>query len=301
MNLELRHLRYFVAVAEELHFGRAAQRLHMSQPPLSMQIRSLEETVGTPLFERSRRRVTLTKAGEVFLRDARQILARTGLAVGAARSASRGETGDLAIGFISTADYNVLPPLLRDFRQRAPGVRLSLREATTDIQLDALAGGSLDVGFVMAPVDVPELEYRPIHREPLVIALPERHPLAGEPGSVSLARFARTPFLLFPRAHGPGLHDDIVAFCRQAGFSPRVEQEAVQMQTIISLVSAELGVALIPASMQNLRRTGVVYRTLVEQGPLIESGLAWRRDDRLATLGVFLDVAFARDALADAR
>lgn len=299
MTLELRHLRYFVTVAEELHFGRAARRLHMSQPPLSMQIRALEELVGAPLFHRTHRRVTLTQAGEVFAREARQILDKTQVAVLAARSASRGESGELVVGFVSTADYNVLPPLLRRLRDRAPGVRLTLREATTDVQIEAVASGRVDVGFVHPPADHPELAYRPVHREPLVLALPERHRLARRPGKVRLADVAEDAFVLFPRPYAPGLYDDVVSFCRSVGFSPRVEQEAVQMQTIISLVSAEVGVALIPASLTNLGRTGVVYRSLREPGPLTELGIVWRRKDPRATLNLFLEVVDAHPLSGD--
>ena len=288
MNIELRHLRYFVVVADELHFGRAARRLHMSQPPLSMQIRALEDLIGTPLFDRTQRRVSLTKAGEVLAREARQILDKTQAAVLAARRASRGELGELVVGFVSTADYNVLPPLLRRFREHAPGVRLTLREATTDVQIEAVASGRLDVGF-----EHPELDYRPVHREPLVLALPERHRLAQRAGEVRLRDVAEDAFVLFPRPYSPGLYDDVVSFCRSVGFSPRVEQEAVQMQTIISLVSAEVGVALIPASLMNLGRTGVVYRPLAESGPLTELGVVWRRNDPLATLRLFLEVTGA--------
>ena len=291
MNIELRHLRYFMAVAEELHFGRAAERLHISQPPLSIQIRVLEDIVGAALFHRSQRRVSLTKAGEVLLTESRHILARVDGAIEASRSASRGEVGELSIGFVSTADYNVLPPLLREFRTRAPGVRLTLREATTDVLLAALLERTMDAGFVLPPVDDPELEYWPIHREPFVAALPESHPLARATGKLRLKELADAPFLMSPRSHAPRLYDDIVSFCQRCGFSPRVEQEAVQMQTIVSLVSAGIGVALIPASLQHLRRTGVVYRPIAESGPLTELGLAWRRGDSLATLKMLRDVA----------
>lgn len=291
MNLELRHLRYFVAVAEELHFGRAAERLHISQPPLSMQIRSLEDLLGTPLFHRTQRRVSLTQAGEVFLREATQILERAETAVRVAQRAARGEVGHLTVGFVSVANYNVLPPLLRTFRTQAPGVHLTLREATTDVQIADLAERRIDVGFVVPPVDDPGLGYRPIHREPLVAALPERHPLAAAPGPILLAALADAPFILAPRPLAPGLYDDIVSYCRRNGFSPNVGQEAIQMQTIVSLVSAEMGVALIPASLRHLRRTGVVYKALEEPSPLTEIGLAWRRDDTLATLEVFLRCA----------
>jgi len=293
MNLELRHLRYFVAVAEELHFGRAALRLHISQPPLSMQIRALEEMVGARLLERTQRKVELTKAGEVFLREARQILERAADAVLAAQRASRGEAGELALGFVSVADYNVLPPLLHDFRARAPGVRLTLREATTDLLVQDLSDGRIDLAFVLPPVDEASLEIRPVHREPLVVALPARHPLAATSGPIRLAALADAPFIFTPRRMSPGLHDDILAFCRRVGFSPRLEQEAIQMQTIVSLVSAEIGVALIPASMEHMGRTGVVYRSLVEKSPLTEIGLAWRRGDDLPTLQMFLEVVDA--------
>lgn len=292
MSFDLRHLRYFVAVAEELHFGRAAARMHISQPPLSMQIRALEKAVGALLLERTQRHVALTKAGEVFLLEARAILARVDSATLLAGRAGRGEVGELVVGFISHANFNVLPPLLREFRKRAPEVRLALRELTTDRQLEALLDGRLDVGFVLPPVDDPRLQYRATFREPLVVALPSLHPLARRKGRVRLASLAETPFILFPRPLAPSLFDDIVMFCKRCGFSPRVEQEAVQMQTIVSLVSAEIGVALIPQSLEHLGRTGVVYKHLHESSPMIEIGLAWRRDDSLRTLAAFLDAAF---------
>ena len=289
--MELRHLRYFVTVAEELHFGRAAEKLHISQPPLSTQIRSLEEDLGVTLLHRTQRHVSLTQAGHAFLLEARQILARLEQAVLVTRRASRGEIGELVIGFISVADYNVLPAVLRQFRQRFPLVNLTLRESTTDAQIRDLIDGRIDVGFVLPPTDEPALESICIVREPLVVALPERHPLAHRAGKLALAKLRDAPFILFPRPMAPGLYDDVVSFCRAAGFSPRVEQEAIQMQTIVSLVSAELGVALIPASLTNLRRTGVTYKRLREASPLTEIHLTWRRGDDLPALRVFVDLA----------
>ena len=294
--MELRHLRYFVTVAEELHFGRAAEKLHISQPPLSMQIRALEEELGVRLFNRTQRHVALTHAGNALLQEARQVLARVEQAVLVTRRAGRGEIGQLAVGFISVADYNVLPSVLRDFRRRYPLVNLTLRESTTDAQVRDLVAGRLDVGFVLPPVNEPALECVPILREPLIAALPDKHPLATRPGKLDLAKLRDAPFILFPRPYAPGLYDDVVSCCRAAGFSPRVEQEAIQMQTIVSLVSAELGVALIPASLTNLRRTGVTYKPLRQQGPMTEIHLAWRRGDELPALRLFVEVARASAA-----
>ncbi len=289
--MELRHLRYFVAVATELHFGRAAEKLHISQPPLSMQIRALEDELGVSLLQRTRRHVSLTRAGQAFLQDAQQILERTEQAVLTARRAGRGEIGELAVGFISVADYNLLPLVLREFRRQYPMVTLTLKESTTDAQIADLMQGRIDVGFLLPPVSEPGIESVPILREPLIAALPERHPLANKRGAIALAALANAPFIITPRHMAPGLYDDIVSFCHAAGFSPQVTQEAIQMQTVVSLVSAELGVALIPRSLENLQRTGVVYKPLKEQSPLSEIRLAWRSGDSLPALQLFLQLA----------
>jgi DNA-binding transcriptional LysR family regulator len=248
-----------------------------------MQIKALEQELGTTLLLRTQRRVELTAAGAAFLKEARDILARVATAAEAARRAARGETGELEVGFVSIADYNILPPALREFRQRSPGIRLTLREATTDVQLRELVEERMDVGFLLTPIAEERLQVLPLLRERLVAALPERHPATAGSGPVSLKRLAESPFILFPRHMAPRLHDTITGFCSAAGFAPRVEQEAVQMQTIISLVSAGLGVSLIPESLRHLGRTGVVYRPLRERSPLTEIVLAWRaRDSRPA-------------------
>ena len=288
--MELRHLRYFVAVATELHFGRAAKQLHITQPPLSMQIRALEEELGVTLLHRTRRQVSMTRAGKAFLHDARQILERAEQAVLTARRAARGEIGELVVGFISVADYNLLPLVLREFRRCYPQVTMSLKELTTDAQIAELLEGRIDVGFLLPPVSEPTIESVPILREPLIAAIPEHHPLASTEGKIPLASLSSAPFIMTPRHMAPGLHDDIVSFCHSAGFSPQVVQEAIQMQTVISLVSAEMGVALIPESLQNLQRTGVTYKRLKEKSPLTEIRLAWRAGDNLPTLKLFIQL-----------
>lgn len=275
--MELRHLRYFVTLAETLHFGRAAARLHISQPPLTRQIRALEEKLGTALFVRSRQGVSLTPAGAALLPEARRLLRDAHALREGARQAAAGQIGRLQMGFVTPAAYNVLPALLPAFRQAHPGIKLQLQEATSDVQLAALREGDMDVGVVLPPVMDASLRYAVLQREPLIAALP-----AGRrwPAQLPLVALAAEPFVLFPRTVGIGLYDLIVAHCQRAGFHPRVEQEAIQMQTIISLVAAGMGVALVPASLADLRRSGVVYRPLTEPGPLIEFGLVWRpRDD----------------------
>jgi DNA-binding transcriptional LysR family regulator len=254
-----------------------------------MQIKALESHIGTQLFSRTRKRVELTAAGAMFLREARDILMRVEQAVAVGRRAGRGEIGELAVGFVTIADYNVLPRVLSEFRRQHPHVRLTLREATTDAQLRELTELRIDVGFVLAPVPDDRLATRPLLSEPLVAALPDTHPLARGRGPLALARLASASFILFPRHMAPGLYDDVVGYCRRAGFIPRVEQEAVQMQTIISLVSAGLGVALIPASMRNLGRTGVVYRSLREKSPLTQVLATWRKGDTTPALHRFLE------------
>jgi DNA-binding transcriptional LysR family regulator len=274
--MELRHLRYFVAVAEELHFGRAAERLHMAQPPLSQQIRQLETEIGFDLFRRTKRSVQLTEAGQLFLDRVRVIFAQVDQAIEIGRQASRGDLGQMIVGFVGSAAYNVLPPILQAMRTQVPGVGLELRELTTVQQLQWVAEGNIDVGFVRPPVDLPEIESEVIFQEPLMVALPECHPLC-QSETVAVRSLRNEPFIQFPRVLAPGLYDPIISLCQQAGFSPNVVQEAIQMQTIVSLVAAEMGVAIVPASLQNLQRKGVVYKPLAEITPLVAIALVWRK------------------------
>jgi DNA-binding transcriptional LysR family regulator len=222
--LELRRLRYFVAVAEELHFGRAAERLHIAQPPLSQQIRRLENELGVELLRRNRRRVDLTDAGRMLLESARPLLAEADRIEKLLRRAGEGTVGRLTIGFVGTASYETLPAILRAFRGRFPDVELRLEELTTGPQVAALRARRIDVGLVRPPVDDTSLRLTALVKEQLVAALPDSHPLAAF-ATVRVEQLAPEPFILFLREHGTGLYNDILAVCREAGFSPTVVQE----------------------------------------------------------------------------
>jgi DNA-binding transcriptional LysR family regulator len=297
MTMELRHLRYFIAVAEERSFLRAAERLHMSQPPLSMQIRDLEEELGADLLTRSPRGVALTEAGKVFYAEARAVLARVEHARVSTRRAARGEQGRISIGFVSIVDYSFLPPALKLYRSRFPEVEVILHELTTDAQLSELAAERLDVGIALAPVEAPNLRWHALGSEPLVVAIPVEHPLARERRrSVDPRLLSREAFVMIPRPLAPGYHDTFLAYCRSQGFSPHIAQQAAQMQTVISLVSNEFGVALVPASLRNLQRTGVAYLPLRGEQPKVDIGLIHRASDANPAIRTFLDVILETQA-----
>jgi DNA-binding transcriptional LysR family regulator len=291
MNIEMRQLRYFVAVAEELHFGRAAGRLHMTQPPLSQAIAALEDGLGTALFLRNRRTVALTPAGSALLPEARRILAEAALLPDLARRAASGEAGRLALAFITSADYSVLPPFLRRYSERYPGVQLSLQEATSDVQVDELLRGRIDAGLLIPPLPDrarAELDYMKVLDEPLILCAPAG--LLRRKGPVALRNLPALPLIIFPREISPALHDAILSCFRAAGITPAIGQQAIQMQTIVSLVSAGMGLALVPQSVSNLMRPGVEYRALADATPLVETGIAWRRDNPSPVLKGFLEL-----------
>lgn len=288
--MELRKLRYFVTLAEELHFGRAAARLSITQPPLSLAIRALEDELGVQLFARNRRQVELTHAGATFLEHARAVLARATEAVQQARAAERGEVGRLAIGFMSASIYTLLPPVLRQFAASHPGVKLELRELTLPQQFAALRRGDIEVGFVRPPIHDPGLASVDLLAEPLVVALPDGHKLATA-RRITPAQLKEQPFVMFQRAPGLVLHDLVLGFCLQHGFTPRVTQEASQTHAVVGLVSAGIGVALVPASAQEIRLRGVHFRPLAVATPQVHTALAWRRDDSSPVLKAFVQAA----------
>lgn len=293
MKIELRQLRYFIAVAEEMHFGRAAVRLHMTQPPLSQAIQALEAALGTPLFSRTKRSVSLAPAGAALLPEARRILLQAEGLPDLARRAASGEAGRLSLAFVSTADYSVLPPFLREFRERYPQVQIDLREATTDVQLEELEHGRIDAGLIIPPLPdkmKAELDYVSVLTEPLVLAVPKGTKGLRSQNTIALKAVSDMPLIIFPRRIAPAFHDAIVACFHEAGLTPRIGQEAIQMQTIVGLVSAGMGIALVPQSVSNLKRPGVEYKSLAGKTPMVETGLAWRRDNTSPVLRAFLEL-----------
>ena len=287
-TLDLRRLRYFVGVAEELHFGRAARRLNLSQPSLSIQVRALERDIGTPLLSRTQRKVELTEAGRVLLDDGRRLIAQSEAAVSHARRAAAGSIGRLSIGFVSTADYSFLPGVVRNFRRKHPGVALNLLELTNDLQQALLLSGELDLGLSVLPLATKELKARPVFREPLIAAVPASRALVKRAGRMRLRALAAEGFILFPRELAPGLYDLIIAACQGAGFTPRLAQEAIQMQTILGLVAAGLGVAVVPHCMSRLQRKDVRYLALDAAGFVVETSALWQADNASPTLANLL-------------
>ncbi|MCV0440402.1 MAG: LysR family transcriptional regulator [Hydrogenophaga sp.] len=299
LRIELRQWRQFVVLAEELHFGRAAARLHMTQPPLTQAIAGLEQTLGVRLFDRTRRSVALAPAAAALLPEVRELLVRAQGLPALARAAAAGEMGRLRLAFVSTVGFELLPRWVRAFRQRWPQIALELIEATGDVQLEMLARGEADAGMVLhSPgLQAPGLASARIASEPLVVALPESHPLAAHdhPG---LAALLAEPLVIFPRRILPTLHDAIFALYHGSDRAPQVAQEAIQMQTIVNLVSAGLGLAWVPQSVRQFQRPGVVYRSVrPPRGramPACETSLVWRADAMSPTLAHFVDFALAR-------
>lgn len=287
--MELRHFRYFVAVAEELHFGRAAQVLGISQPPLSQQIQALEEQLGARLFNRTNRRVELSEAGRLFLDEARQVLAQVDKAADVARRAQAGELGEMKVGFASSAPISGnIPQAIYQFRKAFPAVQLNLLEMSSHEVVDQLAAGHIDVGLTR-PVPLPDsVVMTELFSEPLVAVLSASHPLAqGTEAGLQLAALADEPFVFFPRNYGSSVYAQLLQLARSAGFSPRFSQEASEAMTIIGLVSAGLGVSVLPASFHWMRIGGVVYRPLLDDGAQTAIWLVQRKGEVPARVAAF--------------
>jgi DNA-binding transcriptional LysR family regulator len=287
--VELRHLRYFVAVAEELHFGRAAQRLHIVQPALSKQIASLETELGVLLFHRTKRRVTITDAGRALYEEARVILQRIERAVETAQMTAAGQIGSLDLGFIGPAMWSVLPKLLAEHHRRLPEVRFRLSELSSVAQVAGLRDGTLDAGFVRLPLhDFDDIEFRVVLREPFVVTLPEGHPAAASP-TVDLAALSGEPFIFVPRRAEPGFYDRCIALCQSYGFSPNIVEEGTGPTAICGMVATGLGITLSPASILNAPWPGITFRRLSRKSLDLELAVATRREEPSAALRGFLE------------
>lgn len=292
--IELRAWRQFLALAETLHYGRAAERLHMTQPPLTQAIQQLERRLGVELFRRTRRSVALTPAGAALVAPVRLLLRQAAGLPATARAAGEGDVGQLRLGFVSTVGFGPLPGWLRGFRQAQPGIGVALQEATGDVQLRALGRGEADAGFLlhapgMAPLTTEE-GARPLQRlslgsEAMVLALPEASPLAAA-RRIVIRDVLAEPLVIFPREIAPSLFDALLAHYHRHAVAPRIVQQAIQMQTIVNLVSAGLGVAWVPQAMTQLQRPGVAYRALpaAMQAPRAETSLVWLDDAAPAVL-----------------
>ncbi len=289
-DLELRSMRQFLMVAELLHFGRAAQSLGMTQPPLTQAIQKLEARLGASLFERTKRRVALSPAGAALVEPVRQLLAAAAGLPELAREAALGQAGSLRLGFVSTVGFGPLPSWLRSFRQRYPRMTVQLREATADVQLSALERKELDAAFVLDAAGVsasavPNLERLSVGRESMVFAVPARMRPCGR--RLSAGELLAQPLIIFPRQSAPSLHDAVLSFFHRNGAAPAIAQEAIQMQTIVNLVSAGLGIAMVPRVVATFRRAGVVYLPpprVLHHPPRCETSLLWPTDAPPAVL-----------------
>lgn len=292
--MELRHLRYFIAVAEEGHVTRAAERLGIQQPPLSQQIRALEQELGVQLFRRMPRGVQLTDAGTTLLEHARAILSQVDRALASTRRTARGEQGRVVVGFTSSAPFHpFIPRVIRAYRELSPLVSLALEENGSGQLVQALHSEEIDAAFIRSPLaDVVGLVATPLLEEEMLVALPTGHGLANarDESPMPLSSLAKETFVLYKRPGGPGLYDTIIAACRNAGFSPHVGQEAPRILSTLNLVAAGLGVSIVPASLRRLQMDGVVFRSLSESPQLKAPLILACRGENSSAVQRFIDL-----------
>jgi DNA-binding transcriptional LysR family regulator len=285
--MELRQLKYFVTVAEELNFRRAAERLYMEQPPLSRQIRKLEQELGVELFLRSKRSVALTEAGAAFLDEARLTLAQAERAAKAARDVMEMRSQQITIGFSICAFNRMLPEIIQGFRSSFPHIKVTLREMSTEAQIQALLNETIDIGFIHAPIEQPEIATITLLCEPLVVALPPNHPLTNQE-VIELISLKNESFIVCPSHVKPELHAQMVHLCQEAGFQPNVVQEASPPEVQLALVESGMGISLVAAGAETRHKLGVVYRALAETTPILEVAVAWRKGQISPVLENFL-------------
>lgn len=285
--MELRHLRYFLAVAEELHFGRAAARVHIAQPPLSQQIRQLEEELGVQLFKRTRRMVELTDAGKVFQKESYKVLESVERGIAKARLAGRGEAGWLSVGFIGSSTYIVLPAILREFQRKYPDIELVLQEIESSEQNKALQDGRIHISIARFPKPDPELIFESIYREELIGAISTNHPLSKRK-LLTLSEVANEPFILFPNQ--PSAHaENTLQIFANAHLSPQIVQTVGEMHTALGLVAAGIGTTLVPSSMKNTQREGITYINLKKSAPVLDLMMGYRKKDTSPVIRCFIE------------
>jgi DNA-binding transcriptional LysR family regulator len=297
--MDLRRIRHFHVLAETLNFSRAAERLHIAQPALSVSIQKLEAEIGTRLFNRTSTGVTLTATGEAILIEARRVLYHGEQLQRLARDTSEGTTGPLRIGFVGSAIYGVLPTLVPAFRAEYPRVELVLKESTSSQIMEAIADERLDIGIVRAPLLRPtQASWLPVERDHFVLAVPRDHMLAAR-AEVSVQELAHEAFIMYAAPEAPGLHGSAMAICQAAGFVPTVAQEAVQISTVLALVETGLGVALVPGVMRGQRQAGVAYLGLSPHSEICQTNLvlAWQEGQESPAASRF--VALARRAAGE--
>ena len=285
--MELRHLRYFLAVAEELHFGRAAARVHIAQPPLSKQIQQLEQEMGVQLFKRSKRSVELTEAGKNFQREALGILTSLEIAIKKARLAGWENSCWLSVGFIASSAYDVLPIILKEFKKRHPEIKLVLQEIQSSEQNQALREGRIHVSFARFPKTESGLVFETIYSEQLVVALPQSHRL-NKKKSLKLSDLANEPFILQPPLPSPHAKNTMQIFAN-AGITPQIVQAVEETHTALGLVAAGIGITLLPSSWQKLQIRGIEYRNLINPTPILETKMGYRADETSPALARFIE------------
>lgn len=298
--MELRHFRYFIAVAEELHFGRAAERLHVSQPPLSQQIRQFENELGVRLFERTTQRVRLTEAGRALLPEARSVLAQSERAVRSARAAARGEVQRLELSFVVTLDHGLISRVMSEFRKKHSRVSIGLTQLASVEQIAALRDGRIDAGFVRLPLTHRGVEAELIARDPFVIALPATHRFARR-RRIDLAALVNESFVMLEASQHPRFQATTLDVFRKAGFEPNVVQESERLQNLVVMVASGIGLALVPHSVTAFHTPGVVFRRLAGEAgaSMLETGIVYRKGPRSPVVEAFLDSArrYARKRL----
>ncbi|MFC3884473.1 LysR family transcriptional regulator [Bacillus songklensis] len=283
--MELRQLQYFLTVAEELNFSRAAERLRITQPPLSLQIQNLEKELGFPLFYRNNRHVELTDAGKVFVEEVRKISDHLHRAVENAQRTHYGEIGNLTVGFVGAATYDILPAVLREFRSLYPDVQVHLLELSTPKQIEALRQEKIDVGVLRPPIHDDTLCTEIVSTVPCALAVPKQHPLVGKK-NISLADLTPHDFVMLSRKTWAGLYDEILGLC-----NPIIRQEAFEFQTVIGLVAAGMGIAVVPQSAINLHTQDVVFLDMKDQLPVASMGVSWRKNERSPLVKTFISMA----------